>query len=238
MQVKEWWNQLKKQLKRKLRLKRGWLHLAVVLLAMGVFASWLWFSRSAVQAPLSWDLGEWQQDRAVFSRQVTAFKQPEEEVRKIISGMEGKREAFSKKAYVCGEELERIGLLDSNGIMNYYRNHPSITVSLGETNTVYFTESIDDLSPACKEKAYFGLDAKGNLSLFEGVPNSGTENVMRTFFQLNIEHLESSLPRETVRQLYHGIRIHDLEDYNSVLSTLSDYAVEETENAMQRAPSP
>lgn len=237
MQVYEWWNQLKKQLKRKLRLKRGWLHLAVVLLAAGMLASWPWFTRSVEKAPLSWDLDAWR-EQAVFGRKVTEFKQPEEEVRRIISGMDGKREAFSKKAYVCGEELERIGMLDSNDILNYYRKHPSMTVSLGDKDKVYFTETIDDLSPACKEKAYFGLDSKGNLSLFEGVPNSGTENVMRTFFQLNVEHLESSLPRETVRQLYQGIRIHDIDDYNSVLSTLSDYAVEETEKVMQRAPSP
>jgi forespore regulator of the sigma-K checkpoint len=50
---------------------------------------------------------------------------------------------------------------------------------------------------------------------------------------MNIEHLKTSLPQETIEQLYEGIRINDLVEYNSVLSTFSDYAAEETEEVLK-----
>jgi forespore regulator of the sigma-K checkpoint len=53
------------------------------------------------------------------------------------------------------------------------------------------------------------------------------DNVIRTFFQLDIRYLESSLPKETLKQLQDGIRITDMAEYNSVLSTFSDYAMVE-----------
>ncbi|KEQ22921.1 BofC C-terminal domain-containing protein [Paenibacillus tyrfis] len=234
MMLLGFWNQLKKQLKKKLRLKRRWLNLAVVLLAAGLFAAGAWMLRGSL-----YDKSSPQgQEQSVFSRAVEAYVQPEEEVRAMIKDLSGQRDAFVKKSYVCGEELQRIGIMNAADILAYHKTHPSMTVSLGNANRVYFIEKVDDLSPQCKNNAYFGLDAKGNLSLFEGVPGSGGQNVLRTFFQLNIRHLESSLPRETVKQLYQGVRIRDLADYNSVLSTLSDYAIEETEKAMQVTPSP
>ncbi|MEK8131526.1 BofC C-terminal domain-containing protein [Paenibacillus filicis] len=237
MKLYKWWNHLRRQWKRRLRLKRRLLYLAVLTLVLASCSAWVWFAqdRSATDETRAWFE---RHSQAVFGKTVAESKQPEEEVTRMLQGMDGEREAFTRKSYVCGEELERVGMLNAEGILDYYRQHPSLVVSLGEANRVFFTELIDDLSPECKEHAYFGLDAQGNLSMFEGVPGSGSENVLRTFFQLNIGHLESSLPRETVRQLYQGIRIRDLDDYNSVLSTLSDYAVEETEKAMQQAPLP
>ena len=47
---------------------------------------------------------------------------------------------------------------------------------------------------------------------------------MRTFFQLDVGSMESSLPRDVIQRLEEGIRIQDMEEYNSVLSTFSDYA--------------
>nr|WP_276562957.1 BofC C-terminal domain-containing protein [Paenibacillus anseongense] len=110
--------------------------------------------------------------------------------------------------------------------------HPNWLLSVSPSGEITFTENIEDLSPACKEKAVFGIDGSSNLSLFNGTP--AKDNVIRTFFQLNIKHLESSLPPDTVEKLREGIRISDMEEYNSVLSTFSDYAVEETEKAMTR----
>lgn len=232
MNLLSFWNQLKKQWKKKLRIKRRWLNLAGILLVAGALAAGIWLFSDRLAGPAAWN----EQEQAVFGRNMKEWKQPEDEVRKMVAGIEGQREAYVKKDYVCGEEFQRLGMVSSTDILAYHRAHPSFKVSLDEGNKVYFTETVDDLSPQCKDNAYFGLDMKGNLSLFEGVPGSGGESVIRTFFQLNIEHLESSLPRETVKQLYHGIRVRDLDDYNSVLSTLSDYAVEETEKVMQNSP--
>ncbi|MGG1598844.1 BofC C-terminal domain-containing protein [Paenibacillus naphthalenovorans] len=231
MNLLSFWNQFKKQLKKKLRVRRRWMNLAGFLFVAGTLAAGFWLFSDRLAGPAAWK----EQEQAVFGRNMKEFRQPEDEVLKMVAGMDGQREAYMKKAYVCGEEFQRLGMMSSTDILAYHRTHPSYMVSLDEGNKVYFTETVDDLSPQCKENAYFGLDTKGNLSLFEGVPGSGGESIIRTFFQLNIEHLESSLPRETVKQLYRGIRVRDLDDYNSVLSTLSDYAMEETENVLQKS---
>lgn len=231
MMLQGFWNQLKKQLKKKLRRRRRWLNLAAIILLVGASAVILWLRQE--KAAGTEGKGP---ERMVFGRQPAVTLQPEEEVRAMVGGMSGKREGYTKRAYICGEEVQWIGSMSSADILSYHQAHPALIVSLGDGGSVYFTEHIPDLSPQCKTNAYFGLDASGNLSLFEGLPGESGSNVIRTFFQLNIQHLESSLPRETVKQLYSGIRVRDLEDYNSVLSTLSDYAVEETEKVMQPAP--
>lgn len=74
------------------------------------------------------------------------------------------------------------------------------------------------------ENSYIGLDERGVLSLFDGPPLR--DKVIRSFFQIDIEFLESSLPAEIVAQLYNGIRVTNITQYNSVLSTFSDYAVD------------
>nr|WP_240903698.1 BofC C-terminal domain-containing protein [Chengkuizengella sediminis] len=123
--------------------------------------------------------------------------------------------------YVCGEEVESLGSLNSQEILELYQNNPQYTFEFTEEGSIVFSESIEDLSPKCKESAYFGVSEDGKLTLFDGLPIH--DNVLRTFFQLNIEHLESSLPVGTVQQLVEGIRIKDFEDYNSILSTFSEF---------------
>jgi forespore regulator of the sigma-K checkpoint len=133
---------------------------------------------------------------------------------------------FAQKVYVCGQELTEIGKLSSDQIAQYYKVHPQDQVKLTTEGQVYFVEQVEDISAACKHNAFFGLDKNGSLSLFEGPPNE--EKIIRTFFQLNVEHLKTSLPQGTFNQLKQGIPISDLAEYNSVLSTFSDYAVEVT----------
>lgn len=47
--------------------------------------------------------------------------------------------------------------------------------------------------------------------------------------------MESSLPQDKLDQLTKGIRITDMEEYNSVLSTYSDYAIEQNQKVMNPA---
>jgi forespore regulator of the sigma-K checkpoint len=131
---------------------------------------------------------------------------------------------FTQKVFVCGQELTEIGKLSSTQINQYYKEHPQDQVKLNSEGQVYFIEQVQDLSAACKHNAFFGIDKNGSLSLFEGHPND--KQIIRTFFQLNVEHLKTSLPQGTYNQLKQGIPISDLAEYNSVLSTFSDYAVE------------
>lgn len=232
MSILGFWNQLKKQIKNKLRSRRGLLNLALLLMMFGLTAGGFLLLQNQVRPAAGTEV---MQDNTVFMSisEEQMHTQPEEEVVSLILSISAEREVYSKKAYICGEEVERLGMMDSETILKYYRNHPHVTVTLGDQGTVIFTEQVQDLSPQCKESAYIGLDEDGNLSLFDGLPSQDNPAV-RTFFQLDIKYLESSLPRETVEQLYQGIRVFDMEEYNSVLSTFSDFALDRSERVMQQ----
>lgn len=216
-----------KQLKKRLRLRKRWLALGTLLLLLGAAAA-VWGVQSGRDASGSGLTGG-QEDKdymRAMGRSLIAGipddARTTEVLEKIKTSGTG-REVFVEKRYVCGEEIERLGMMEPDSIVKLKREHPEWSIDLNESGSVRFTQSVEDLSPKCKDNAYFGLDKNGNLSLFEGLPEQ--ERVIRTFFQLNVEHLKSSLPEDTVNQLYTGIRISDLADYNSVLSTFSEYAV-------------
>ncbi len=136
-----------------------------------------------------------------------------------------------QRLYVCGEEAEPLGVLPPERVAALAAAHPEWEFEASGDGTVVFTEHVDDLSEACKKNGYIGVDAAGSLTLYEGPPREA--KAVKTFFQLDVEHLESALPSEVVQQLREGIRITDLSDYNSVLSTFSDFAIDETEKVMK-----
>ncbi|MNH95154.1 hypothetical protein D3C73_477890 [compost metagenome] len=209
---------LLKQLKKMLRSKRRWLTLGIFLVLV---------TAGLIQYAMEGRNGLVHSEAQVFSAQDPTDRSMEtlqqQEALTNIMRMKEKRDAFVTKKYVCGEELQKLGALSADEIIAFHEQYPDWSLSFDMKGPVMFTAQIDDLSPSCKETGTFGVDASGNLSLFSGAP--GQDNVVRTFFQLNIQHLESSLPKETVKQLHDGIRVTDLAEYNSVLSTFSDYAV-------------
>ncbi|WP_341480099.1 BofC C-terminal domain-containing protein [Paenibacillus dendrobii] len=133
-------------------------------------------------------------------------------------------EVIVRHSYVCGEEERTLGKLNTDEIYNLLNEHPSWKGQFAGQGKLVLNETILDLSPTCKERAYMSLDKDGNLSLFDGPPQQ--DKVIKTFFQLDISSMESSLPDEALRHFYDGIRIQDIDEYNSVLSTFSDYARE------------
>ncbi|MNZ88772.1 hypothetical protein D3C78_1076700 [compost metagenome] len=136
--------------------------------------------------------------------------------------------------YVCGEESKPLGRLMGKQIKQLLLTHPEWKAELDEQhNSIVLEQQVEDLSEYCKENAYIGLDKEGNLTLFDGVPKK--EKVVRTFFQLDVNYLESSLPKDKLDELAHGIRIIDMNEFNSVISTFSDYALERNEKVMNPA---
>lgn len=125
--------------------------------------------------------------------------------------------------YVCGEESRSYGFMRSREILDLISQHPEWQVNERDGDLISFVEYVDDLSESCKQSAYFGLDEMDQLTLFNGAP--GYEHAIRTFFQIDIEHLKTSLPQETVDSLYNGIRITDMAQFNSVISTFSQFAI-------------
>lgn len=215
--------QLKKLLKQQ---KKRWVSLALIFLAAGVSVSAsAYYLHKGMTAT-----AEEERDMAVWTSVAGIEKagSPETEavnrsVMEVLKQDSREREVFYQKNFVCGEEVLQIGWLTPEEIRELHEKNPSAAMSINEQEQLTFIEAVEDLSDQCKENAYFGIDKDGNLSLFEGLPSD--EQIIRTFFQLNVQHLKSSLPRETLDQLYQGIRILDMEDYNSVISTFSDYAV-------------
>jgi forespore regulator of the sigma-K checkpoint len=200
-----------KHLKKKLRWRRKWIALGLFLIAIA----------AGVTAIGSHGLD---QNRAKFDPRSRSVLAPSSDAEAIRS-FKGKQDVYLQTLYVCGEETERLGTWSSYELQEQYKKHPEWLIRMNEPDKVTFIKHVEDLSPSCKAQAYMGLDENGSLSLFNGMP--AVDNVIRTFFQLDIRYLESSLPKDTLKQLQEGIRITDMAEYNSVLSTFSDYALSE-----------
>lgn len=215
---------LLKQLRRRLRRKLKWvmLGLTVVIGLSFVLGSDLGIFRHAGSDTAGSGI------LSVFKDESNGSKGPEE-VLDVLKQSEQPYEVWMQKQYVCGEEIQQLGAMSPQEIERFSMEHPEWELTLQQEDKVIFVQHIQDLSKICKEEAYFGVDEAGVLSLFDGLPQNN--KVIRSFFQLNIEYLKSSLPGETVNQLFGGIRVTDLDEYNSVLSTFADYAISGSEQA-------
>lgn len=177
-----------------------------------------------------WMVPKWfGQQLAIPTLNLINFEQPNEEIMNQLAMDENVREVIAKKIYLCGEETESLGWMEGEVIAELLKDHSYWFVEEMNSGKIILSEYMVDLFNKCKENAYFGLDDKGSLSLFDGLPIN--KKIVRSFFQLNVEYLESSLPGETYHQLIAGIRVNDFEEYNSVLSTFSDYALDITEKS-------
>ncbi|WP_197479860.1 BofC C-terminal domain-containing protein [Paenibacillus swuensis] len=142
-----------------------------------------------------------------------------------LSRISGTLNVVMDKLYICGTESTSLGSMEANQIISLLAENPHWTAMLQEDGSMHVTERIQDLSPTCKNNAYIGVDDQGNLTLYDA--ETGRKEAVRTFFQLDVRQMESSLPRQTLQELYSGIKINDVDEYNSVLSTFSDFAMEE-----------
>jgi forespore regulator of the sigma-K checkpoint len=131
-------------------------------------------------------------------------------------------EVVLHRTYLCGEETRQLGSHTSLEAADLLKAHREWDARLETASRVFMEESVDDLSPECRKTAYIGMDKNGNLSLFAGPPK--LDKVIRTFFQLDVEMLETRLTPDRISELTSGIRVSDRDEYNSVLSTFNDYA--------------
>lgn len=215
------YSNLYKQLKRRLKMKKRWLSLGAYLLLAGSAAAAFWLDQRAEEPgpdPLA-AVAAVSPDEAVLEQEAEAANAG---VLEMVRKGKGSRQVVLHNEYVCGEETSESRSMTSQEILDFYKEHPDARLNLDDSGRLHVREEIEDLSPQCRENAYFGMDKNGNLSLFEGIPEQ--ERVIRTFFQLDVQHMKSSLPGDAVNQLYSGIRVSDMDDYNSVLSTFSEYA--------------
>lgn len=164
--------------------------------------------------------------------EATTSSEPSQEWLENLLKTDQARLVHLNKIYTCGEESEVLGRMKPKEIALIIKEHPDWEGHLGAGGDLWLDERINGLSDTCRRDGYIGIDENGNLTLFEGPPKK--EKVLKTFFQLDVETMESVLPEDVLRQLQEGIRIQDVEEYNSVLSTFSDFALEQTEKVMQQ----
>ncbi|WP_162551068.1 BofC C-terminal domain-containing protein [Paenibacillus tepidiphilus] len=143
------------------------------------------------------------------------------------------RRVHLQTTYVSGEEVTTLpGKRSPAEQKLLVEGHPGWSGWISGDSDLWLEHKVNDLSPLAKRDAYIGVDEHGNLTLFKGKP--AAEKALKTFFQMDMGLMKSSLPAEIWEQLHEGIRVQDIEEYNSVLSTFSDYVRDSAEQAMQR----
>ncbi len=165
---------------------------------------------------------------------VPASSSSREAALQALSEWKGDVEVVLHRTFWCGEENRMLGRLSAAEASNLLKSRRDWGASFEPAGRLVMEENIEDLSPACRETAYIGMDADGNLSLFDGPPRKN--NVIRTFFQLDVPSLESSLSKERLKELMQGIRVTDKDQYNSVLSAFSDFASRKSRGVMKSEP--
>jgi len=222
--------ELKKSLKRKRRHVWSLGMIAFAFLLASLAGTWLAQKviahlgtetiRPADAAPAWPDHGSHASEPTLRDRTLLALQTRQGEVELVL-----------RRTYLCGEETRQLGRHSAADAAELLRSHREWRARLDAAGKLTVEENVDDLSPQCRKTAYIGMDREGNLSLFDGPP--WKEKVIRTFFQLDVDMLESRLNEDSVRELAKGIRVSDKEEYESVLSTYNEYASLKSQAAPQ-----
>lgn len=224
--------EIKKRLKRKRRHIWSLGIGAAVFLLASLVGSWA-AHRMVTAGPLSSSVLD--ESSVVWSDNLNAAPEAESSGRqRVFSALrqwQGEVEIVLHRSYLCGEETRKLGRHTTLQAAELLKSHRTWEGKLDDHGQLVVEEAVDDLSPLCRKRAYIGMDDNGNLALFDGPPNK--ENVIRTFFQLDVETLETNLTEDRLHELAHGIRVSDRDEYNSVISTFSDFAKFKSEEVLQ-----
>lgn len=198
-----------------------WTALIAGAVLSGTFISRHYVESWFESAPLRGDsLPVWSDDLPVSYDPDTSQRG---ETLAAISHWQGEVEITLHRAYLCGDETRRLGKHTTAEAMDLIKAHREWSATFDEAGQVTIEENVDDLSPECRKSAYMAIDPVGYLSLFDGPPQK--KKVIRTFFQLDVKSMESSFSKERLKELANGIRVSDKDEYNSVLSTFSEFAL-------------
>ncbi|GBF10017.1 BofC C-terminal domain-containing protein [Tepidibacillus sp. HK-1] len=130
--------------------------------------------------------------------------------------------------YVVGEDLVETKNESYTSLTELEQKYAGWKIIAKTDQEIKMERYLEDLSPKIKNGAYFGLSPDGYFTLYQGTPNEN--EVIETFFRIDIDSLESALPSEPIEQLHQGIPIRDLAEYNSILSTYSEFSMDDNES--------
>ncbi|WP_041749339.1 BofC C-terminal domain-containing protein [Brevibacillus brevis] len=123
--------------------------------------------------------------------------------------------------YLCGVRDEDHVSVRPNQLADAMGNYNGWEIVQAEPVKMLLMKREQDIAPACKENGHIGIAADGMLALFHGLP--AEQDVVQTFYRIDTAKMEASLPKEEWENLKRGIRIRNLAEYNSVLSTYGEY---------------
>lgn len=123
-----------------------------------------------------------------------------------------------ERIYLDGEVSEEIIEETIWAMEDFWSEYTDWQLVHQDEEQVVFQQHVDDISPLLKSNGYFGISDDGVLTIFDGNPNSSNK-VIQSFFQLDIEKLES-------RQhdlLKKGIKVGTKQEYINVLETFRTF---------------
>jgi forespore regulator of the sigma-K checkpoint len=126
------------------------------------------------------------------------------------------------KVYVNGEVIEEIYINQHKTLDQVKREFKDWKVIEENDDEIVLLKKIDDLSPTLKSKGYIGINGKGMLNLYIGIPSGN--NIIESFFQIDTNKLEVNKQK----QLERGIKISTKKRYDHILNYLREYARKET----------
>lgn len=131
------------------------------------------------------------------------------------------------RTYLCGVKNEEHKPVAEDRLAEMMVEYNGWEIVSADSAKIILMKREQDIAPECKENGHFGLGTDGMLTLFHGLP--AEQNVVQTFYRINTQKMEANLSKEEVESLRRGIRVRDLAEYNSVLSTYSEYQLSENE---------
>ncbi|WP_432776630.1 BofC C-terminal domain-containing protein [Brevibacillus gelatini] len=129
------------------------------------------------------------------------------------------------RSYLCGVRDEERQPIAAGHLQEAMGDYKGWEIVSADPSKMILLKREQDISPACKENGHFGLSANGMLTLFHGLP--AEQDVIQTFYRINTVKMEASLPKEQLESLKRGIRIRNLAEYNSVLSTYGEFQLDD-----------
>ncbi|OZM58012.1 regulator [Lottiidibacillus patelloidae] len=124
-----------------------------------------------------------------------------------------------KRIYLDGETSEEVIKQTIWSMDDFWAQYEDWQLLDQKEGQVTFKQHIDDISPLLKANGYFGIDQEGRLSIYKG--NPAADEVIQSFFQIDLEKLESKLKE----QLKEGIVIISKDQYSQLLQSLKEYEV-------------
>jgi forespore regulator of the sigma-K checkpoint len=140
-----------------------------------------------------------------------------------VGAMSNSYQVVLAKTYLCGVKKEEVSQIPRNELAQTLAAHNGSEIVAAEADKLILYKRENDIAPECKENGHFGISKDGMLTLFNGLPEEA--EVVQTFYRINTEKMEARLSKEQVASLKKGIRVRDLAEYNSVLSTFGEFQI-------------